>query len=143
MTRFVLSTVCISFPLLFSLLSQLSWVNEDDEVCSCQSVFLLFAFVAIVSHISRMYFQNETDALSITTKNLGCIQSFGEIFMTMYVGAIHISNRQELIACHPYHLILFSPNDLIQLKLFVCIKRTNIYISSCQFVSNISIFIWF
>jgi hypothetical protein len=35
-----------------------------------------------------------------------------------------------------YTLIEFSPNDQIQPKLFVSIKRTNIYISSDKYVLN-------
>ena len=38
-----------------------------------------------------------------------------------------------------YNLIEFSPNDQITLKLFLPIKRTNIYISSYKFVLNRSI----
>jgi hypothetical protein len=38
-----------------------------------------------------------------------------------------------------YILIAFSPNDQNTLKLFLSIKRTNIYISSSKFVLNSSI----
>jgi hypothetical protein len=44
--------------------------------------------------------------------------------------------RFEVCLPSLYILIIFSPNDQNTLKLFVSIKRTNIYISSNKFVLN-------
>jgi hypothetical protein len=47
--------------------------------------------------------------------------------------------RFEICLPSLYILIEFSPNDQITLRLFISIKRTNVYISSNKFVLNRSI----